>query len=352
VERLDPKPLEFRRNPMKSSRSFARLLGALVAGSSLLPAAEPEFDLIIRGGRVIDGTGNPWFNGDVAIKEDRIVHVGRVTGEAKRVIDANGLVVAPGFIDIHSHSDWLLLEDGSAQGKIRQGVTTEMLGESISVGPFKGKMPVKKVEVGGREVEIRTVRDYFATVERAGIALNVATYVGQGQIWECVMGTSFDRPTAAQIGEMKALVDEAMRDGAFGLSTALLMPPSSLARTEDLIELAKVVRTHGGIYSSHIRDEGFGVFDAVKEAIRVGEEAGVPVDIIHIKIAEEKFWGRMKEVLALIEEARKRGVTCRPTSIPIRAATMTSGASSRRGRTRAATPCCSSGCAIRRSAFG
>jgi N-acyl-D-aspartate/D-glutamate deacylase len=195
-------------------------------------------------------------------------------------------------------------------------VTTEVLGESISVGPFQGKLPAKKVDVAGRETEIRTIRDYFAAVERAGVAVNVATYVGQGQIWECVMGGSFDRPTAAQMGEMKALVAEAMRDGAFGLSTALLMPPSSLAKTEDLIELAKVVGEHGGIYSSHIRDEGFGVFDAVKEAIRVGEEAGVPVDVIHIKIAEEKFWGRMKEVLALIEDARKRGVNVQANVYP------------------------------------
>jgi N-acyl-D-aspartate/D-glutamate deacylase len=283
---------------------------------SLAGAAEPEYDIIIRGGKIVDGSGNPWFYGDVAIKGDRIARVGRVPGEAKRVIDATGLVVAPGFIDIHSHSDWLLLEDGGAPGKIRQGVTTEVLGESISAGPFQGRLAPRKVDVQGASIEIRALRDYFAAVERAGIAVNVASYVGQGQVWECVMGGSFDRPTPGQLEEMKKLVHEAMRDGALGLSTALLMPPSSLATTGDLTELARVVAVHGGIYSSHIRDEGFGVFDAVQEAIAVGEGAGVPVDIIHIKIAEEKYWGRMKEVLALIDQARRRGVDVQANVYP------------------------------------
>lgn len=283
---------------------------------NLAGAAEPAYDVIIRGGRIVDGTGNPWFHGDVAIKGDRIVQIGAVPGDARRVIDATGLVVAPGFIDIHSHSDWLLLEDGGAPSKIRQGVTTEVLGESISAGPYRGKLPPHKVAVGDTTIEIRALRDYFAAVERAGVAVNVASYVGQGQIWSCVMGSSFARPSAGELEQMRQLVAEAMRDGAFGLSTALMMPPSSLATTEDLIELARVVAAHGGIYSSHIRDEGLGVFAAVKEAIRVGEEAGLPVDIIHLKIADEKLWGRMQEILALIEEARRRGVNVQANVYP------------------------------------
>src|SRR5438552_1908455 len=276
--------------------------------SAMLHAAAGEYDLIIRHGKIVDGSGNPWFYGDVAVKRDRIAGVGRIAGEANRVIEADGLVVAPGFIDMHSHSDWVLLEDGNAQSKIRQGVTTEVIGESASAGPFKGKLPARKVSVKGEMIEIRRLSDYFAAVERAGLSVNVASYVGEGQVWECVMGTAFDRPGPGEIQEMRHLVAEAMGDGAFGLSTALIMPPSSLATTEDLIELCQVAREHGGIYATHIRDEGLGVFDSVREAIQIGERAGVPVDILHLKIADEKYWGRMKEVVALIEDARRRGV--------------------------------------------
>ena len=279
-------------------------------------SAEPAYDLVIRGGRIIDGTGNPWFRGDVGIRGDRIVRVGTVTGAAKRVIDAGGLVVAPGFIDIHSHSDWVLLEDGAAQSKIRQGVTTEILGESASPAPFQGRLPAYGVAVKGEALKIRRLRDYFAAIERAGVAVNVASYVGQGQVWRCVMGGSFERPGADQFREMKRLVAEAMQDGACGLSTALLMPPSSLARTADLVELARVAAEHGGIYSTHIRDEGLGVFESVKEAIAVGERAGLPVDIIHLKIADEKYWGRMPEVVALIADARRRGVNVQANVYP------------------------------------
>src|SRR5438309_4598243 len=230
---------------MKRQLHFLSALIALLAGFSL-HASAAQHDLIIRGGKIVDGTGNPWFYGDVAVKGDRIAAVGAVKGDATHLIDATGLVVAPGFIDLHSHSDWVLLEDGNAQSKIRQGVTTEVIGESASAGQFKGKLPARKVSVKGEMIEIRRLSDYFAAVERAGISVNVASYVGEGQVWECVMGTGFDRPGPGEIQEMKQLVAEAMRDGAFGLSTALMMPPSSLATTEDLIELCQVVREHGG----------------------------------------------------------------------------------------------------------
>src|SRR6059036_760594 len=178
-----------------------------------------EYDVMIRHGKIVDGSGNPWFYGDVAIKGDRIVGVGRVQGDAKRVIDADGLLVAPGFIDMHSHSDWVLLEDGNAQSKIRQGVTTEVIGESTSRGPFQGKLAPRTVSVRGEPLQIRRLGDYFAAVERAGISVNVASYVGEGTIWECVMGSSFARPGPDDLDRMKALVAEAMRDCAFGLST-------------------------------------------------------------------------------------------------------------------------------------
>jgi len=170
--------------------------------------------------------------------------------------------------------------------------------------------------VKNESIEIRAMRDYFDAIERAGVSVNVASYVGEGTVWECVMGSSFERPGPGELQQMKDLVAEAMNDGAFGLSTALMMPPSSLATTDDLIELCKVARKHGGIYSTHMRDEGLGVFDAVKEAIAIGERAGVPVDILHLKIADEKYWGRMKEVVGLIEDARRRGVNVQANIYP------------------------------------
>ena len=280
-------------------------------------AAEEPYDVLIRNGKIVDGTGNPWFYGEIGLRGDRIVFVGRTTNHpAKRIIDAKGLVVSPGFIDMHSHSDFLLLEDGLAQSKIRQGVTTEVLGEGGSAGPFTGKLNEKNVRVNGETVSIRTLGDYFKTVERAGISTNVTSYVGIGNIWKCVMGNSFTRPTKQQIGEMKNLVDAAMKNGAMGLSSQVMMPPGSLATTDDIVQLAKVVAKYKGIYSTHIRNEGTGVFKSVKEAIEIGERAGVGVDIIHLKIADQKYWGRMNEVVALIEAARKRGVNVQANVYP------------------------------------
>src|SRR5438309_1255812 len=305
------------RNSMKSRFQSWLLFCALVLlGVTWVDAAGPEYDLIIRHGKIVDGSGNPWFYGDVAVKGDRIVAIGRVGGDAKRMIDATGLVVAPGFIDMHSHSDWTLLEDGDAQSKIHQGVTTEIIGESSSAGPFQGKLKPRAVSVKNESIEIRAMRDYFDAIERAGVSVNVASYVGEGTVWECVMGSSFERPGPGELQQMKDLVAEAMNDGAFGLSTALMMPPSSLATTDDLIELCKVARKHGGIYSTHMRDEGLGVFDSVKKTITIGERAGVPVDILHLKIADEQYWGRRKEVVGLIEDARRRGVNVQANIYP------------------------------------
>jgi N-acyl-D-aspartate/D-glutamate deacylase len=297
-------------------RSLALSLAVLVSVLSAAPAEAP-YDLVIRNGRIVDGSGNPWFYGDLAVRSGKIVAVGRVpAGPARREIDAKGLVVAPGFIDMHSHSDYVLLEDGDAPSKIRQGVTTEVLGEGRSAGPCVGKLPPGRATIGGKTVHWTTLGDYFDTLEHAGIAPNVASYVGLDNVWQSVIGDSFERPTAAQLDEMKAVVDTAMKDGAFGLSTMLAMPPGSLATTDDIALLCKVVSRHGGIYSSHIRNEGTGVLDAVHEAIAVGERAGVPVDIIHLKIADQKLWGHMNEVVAVIEEARKRGVNVQANVYP------------------------------------
>lgn len=296
------------------------LLGAVLGLGPVLAADEPPdrpYDLVIRHGRIVDGSGNPWFRGDVAVRGDRIAAVGRVPeGAARTTIDATGLVVAPGFIDMHSHSDFTLLEDGRAESKVRQGVTTDVLGEGSSAGPYQGRLSPQAQTVGGAERRWTRLGEYFDLIDEAEVAINVASYVGIGNVWESVMGTSFERPTAEQVAEMQRLVDEAMREGALGLSSQVMMPPGSLATTDDIVALCEPVARHGGLYSTHIRNEGLGVFDSVREAIEIGERAGVPVDVIHLKIADQQYWGRMGEVIALIEEARTRGVNVQANVYP------------------------------------
>jgi len=271
--------------------------------------ADVPYDLVIRNGKIVDGTGNPWYYADVGVRGDRIAALGRLpAGRGRREIDARGLIVAPGFIDMHSHSDYLILEDGNAQSKIRQGVTTEVLGEGSSPGPFQGKLSPRNFKVRDKMESWTTLGGYFDLVERAGVSTNVASFVGLGQIWQCVMGNSFARPTPVQLEQMKSLVAEAMKQGAAGLSSMLAMPPGSLATTDDIVELCKVVARYGGTYATHIRNEGTGVFDAIREAIEIGRRSGVTVEIIHIKIADRVYWGRMNEVIKLVDDARKEGV--------------------------------------------
>jgi N-acyl-D-aspartate/D-glutamate deacylase len=254
----------------------------------------------------------------VAIRGDRIAAIGRIGRDAptRRSIDASGLVVAPGFIDAHAHSDWVLFEDGGAQSKVRQGVTTDILGEDHSGGPHRGKIPPRVVTIKGEPTKLVSLRDYLDAVERSGVATNVATYVGLGNVWGCVMGDSFDRPTPAQLEEMAAILDGAMSDGALGLSTMLAAPQEMVATLDDLVALCRVVKKHGGIYASHIRSEGTDVLDAIREAIAVGERSGVPVEITHLKIADRTLWGRMGEIVALIEAARARGVNVQSNVYP------------------------------------
>lgn len=283
------------------------IMGAFSA-VALADEAAP-FDILLRQGKIVDGTGNPWFFGDLAIRDGKIAALGKIAdAKAKREIDARGLVVAPGFIDMHSHSDFTLLEDGLAQSKIRQGVTTEVLGEGSSAGPYQGKLSPPPYSVKGKSTRWTTLGGYFDVIDRAGVSTNVASFVGLGQVWECVMGKSHARPTAAQLEEMKALVEEAMKQGAAGLSSMLMMPPGSLATTDDIVELCKVVAKYGGTYASHIRTEGIGVFEAIQEAIEIGRRSGVTVEIIHIKIADQRHWGRMSEIIGRIDDARKQGV--------------------------------------------
>lgn len=280
------------------------------------PSIAAEFDLVIRNGRIVDGTGNPWFRGDVAIRGASIAAIGRVDGKGDDEIDAGGLVVAPGFIDIHSHSDFKLLQDGNAQSKVRQGVTTEILGEGNSAGPHQGKLSPQTFKVRDEQLSWTTLGGYFDVIDKAGVAVNVASYVGINNVWRSVMGDSFETPSSDDIKAMQALVDGAMRDGALGLSSQVMMPPGSLATTDHLVALCNVVAKHGGIYSTHIRNEGDGIFDSVREAIDVGRRASVPVDIIHLKIADQQFWGRMGEVIQLIEDARAEGLNIQANVYP------------------------------------
>lgn len=292
------------------------LIVLLLITPAHLHAQEP-YDLLIRNGRIVDGSGNPWYRGDVAIRGHRIVDIGKLSdASAKKTIDVKGIVVAPGFIDMHSHSDFMLLEDGNAQSKIRQGVTTEVLGEGSSAGPYQGKLSPRAAVIEGEAQQWTKLGEYFDLVERARISTNVASYVGLNNLWQSAMGTSFERPAEEHFKRMERLLDEAMNEGARGLSSQVMMPPGSLAQTGDIVRLCKIVAMHGGIYSTHIRNEGTGVFESVKEAIEIGERAGVPVDVIHLKIADEQFWGRMDEVVALIEAARKRGVNVQANVYP------------------------------------
>lgn len=300
---------------------FQKHVNAVVASAVLFlanayaAAQQPAYDLLLKGGKIVDGTGNPWRTGDVAIRGDRIVAVGRIESvSAKRELDVAGFVVAPGFIDIHSHSDHLLLEDGAGLSKLYQGVTTEVLGEGSSAGPYRGALPSN--EASSSSVRFATLDSYFKAIEVSGVAINVASYVGMDNLWRSVMGASFDRPSPEQFEQMKSLLDEAMRDGGLGLSSMLAMPPGSLANTDDIVELCKVVRKHGGIFSTHNRNEGTEVIAAVKEAIAIGQRSGVPVDIIHLKIADQSLWGKMNELVSLIDNARQAGADVQANVYP------------------------------------
>lgn len=269
---------------------------------------EEKYDLLIVGGSVLDGENRPAVKTDIGVRDGRIVKLGDLgNATAPERIDARGLTVAPGFIDIHSHSDFSMLREPKGESMIRQGVTTQILGEGSSAGPVR---PDKRgQEVEGVTVDWTTLGGYFQRLEKQGIATNMASYVGQGQVWNYVMQDTFRKPTPKEMDAMKALITEAMNDGAMGLSSMLMLPPPNIAHAPELGDLASAIAPGHGIYSSHIRDEGETVFDAVNEAIDAGRRAKVPVDIIHLKIAHKKLWGRMNEVVAVIEKARGEGLT-------------------------------------------
>lgn len=298
-----------------AGRPLRAIVCLVLAAGCATPSPGPPYDIVIAGGTVIDGEGTPAVPADVGIRDGRITRVGDLrSADARRRIDATGLTVAPGFIDIHNHSDFTILLDPKAESMIRQGVTTMVLGESRSAGPVKPESGSPRDD--GVKVDWTTLGGYFSRLERQRVATNIASYVGEEQVWTYVKGYDQTPAAPAELDAMKALVAEAMEQGAMGLSTSLLMPPSSLATTANLVELAKVARRHGGIYSTHIRDEGEGVFETVAEAIQVGAEAQIPVDIIHMKIAHKKLWGRAGEIAAMVQKARDAGHDVRANVYP------------------------------------
>jgi len=295
-----------------------------------LEAQVEAYDLIIMNGRIVDGTGNPWFYGDVAIRGDRIVKVGRISfGRAVRRIDARGLIVAPGFIDMLGQSELNLLIDPRAESKVFQGITTEITGEGSSAAPLNEYI-VKESESFFKHFKItadwRTLAEYFSRLERSHMAINLATYVGATQIRQYVLRDENRAPTAAELDEMRKLVAQAMEDGAVGLSTSLVYAPAFYAKTEELIELAKVAARYGGVYASHIRNESNSIMTALDEAIRIGTEANIPVEIFHLKMAGKPNWGKMRDVISRIEAARARGLDITADQYPYVAGATSLGA--------------------------
>ena len=285
---------------------------ALAAGAASQSTAQ-TFDVLIRKGRVVDGSGSPWYYADVGIRGDSIVAMGRL-GEATahRVIDAPGLTVVPGFIDMHAHSDYTLLVDGRAESKILQGVTTETLGESSSAAPRSGsaaqKLRKRPPRAGPVKTDWTTFDEYFQRLLASGISVNIASYVGSGQVRMVVMGAENRKPSESELSRMDELVEQAMRDGALGVSSALSYVPNTFMSTAEIVRLCRIAARHGGIYATHLRRQDVEMRAGVAEALEVGEKAGIPVHIFHYKVKHPQMWGKLSEFSALIEQARTRGL--------------------------------------------
>jgi len=286
------------------------------AAAQLVRGQAPAYDVLIRGGRIVDGTGNPWFAGDVAIKGGRIAAVGNLAAAtATRRIDAAGRIVAPGFIDLHTHSDLTLLADGTAQSKVRQGVTLDVMGESTSVAPRDG-LPDETVNDGGVAVTQNwaTFAQYFKRVETQGISINAISHVSSEQVRRVVMGYDPRPATPAELERMKALVERSMQEGAWGLVTRFESGGPTLP--DEIVALAKVVARYGGNYTSHIGSEGFEQEKEIRFAIRVADEAKLPVHLFHLKIRARDNWGTVGRYVKMIEDARARGLDITANQYP------------------------------------
>ena len=293
---------------------------AAVAASGIRSAARqestensgPSYDVIIRGGHILDGTGNPWYAGDVAIRGDKIAAIGKLDGaSAKQTIDATGKIVAPGFIDMLGQSETSLLIDKRSLSKLSQGITSEITGEGGSIAPQDERTitPMKPfLDQYHLTVDWRDLDGYYTRLEKAGTPLNIGTYVGAAQVREAVIGDDDRAPTPEELSKMEELVAQAMQQGALGVSTALIYPPGHYAKTDELIALAKVASKYGGIYASHMRSEGQTEMQAIDEAIEIGHQANVPVEIFHLKVSGKSRWGSMPKLVHKIQDARHSGL--------------------------------------------
>src|SRR5437764_8268049 len=313
---------------MKSIIAIGSLLSTAVLFSSMLQPSDaappPQYDILIKNGRVIDGTGRAGYTAEVAIKGDRIERIGRLTNaRARRVIDARGLVIAPGFIDMLGQSETNLLIDPRAMSKVMQGVTTEITGEGNSVAPTNERLIAEEGEYYRRyniTVDWRTLGEYFARLEKQGMGLNLGTFVGATQVRSYVVGFDNRPPTTDELIQMRRLVAEASDDGARGVSTSLQYVPARFAKTNELVELALVAHRYGGIYATHQRSEANALDSSLAEVFEIARRAQIPAEIWHLKTAYKKNWGRMPEVLSKIGAARAGGLDITADVYPYTAA--------------------------------
>ena len=291
---------------------LSAVLALSVIGGLATPAPDGGYDVLVRGGTVYDGTGSPGRRADVGIRGDTIAAVGDLSAaSARTVVDARGLAVAPGFINMLSWSTESLIVDGRSQGEIRQGVTTEIFGEGNSMGPLTDEMKRRmKEEQGDLKYDVKwtTLAEYLAYLEKKGVAPNVASYIGAATVREHVIGLDDRPPTPAEMDRMRALVREEMEAGALGIGSSLIYAPGTYAKTEELVELCKAAAPYRGKYISHVRSEGDRLLEAIDELVRIGREAGVPAEIYHLKAAGESNWGKEDQAIARIEKARKEGL--------------------------------------------
>jgi dihydroorotase/N-acyl-D-amino-acid deacylase len=293
--------------------TIATLLFLLVlAGISCQPSGEGPYDIIIQNAKIVDGTGNPWYQADIGVYRDKIVSIGKLDARlAKRVVDAGGKVVAPGFIDMLGQSDLAILVDNRAVSKISQGITTEINGEEDSPAPINDKI-LKERKSYFDEIKLSVdwtdFNGYFARVEKNRSAINLGSYVGAETARKCVIGYDDREPTPEELNQMKQLIRTAMQQGAMGVSAALEYTPAMFAKTPELIELAKVSAEFGGIYASHIRNEQEKVIEAVLEAADIARGAKIPVEIWHLKVNQKPNWGKMPEIVRIIQQQRNEGL--------------------------------------------
>ncbi|MFN2475925.1 MAG: amidohydrolase family protein [Chthoniobacterales bacterium] len=291
-------------------RSFLLLFTAFTV--TCFGEAPPEFDTVIRGGTVYDGTGGKPQRVDVGIRADRVVALGDLTkAKAANVVDASGMAVAPGFINMLSWSTESLIADGRSQSEIRQGVTTEIMGEGWSMGPWNDAMKERVVKEQGDikfDIKWNTLAEYLRYLEQRGVSTNVASFLGATTVREFVLGLEDKQPTPEQMEQMRDVVRREMEAGALGIGTSLIYPPAFYAKTEELIELCKVAAKYRGKYISHMRSEGNHLLEAVDELLRISREANIPAEIYHLKAAGESNWGKEDELLAKIETAQKEGL--------------------------------------------